>query len=451
MRLARPQRLPRRGRRTTAAAAVVTLTLTLALGAQATAAPPQPAGDDASSPAAARQYEVAGLDTVAERTRLARTGTTIDEVRASSVVVTADAAEARRLRDRGYALRDLAATGRLDATRAAQPGAYHTYEEVLAAVQEAEAAHPDLVSSEVIGQSYEGRDIVAVKISANVGTDEAEPEVLFTHGQHAREHLTEEMALYIIEELSSQYGTDEQITSLLDSREVWVIPTVNPDGKVYDQESGEFQMWRKNRQPNEGTSAVGTDLNRNWAYEWGCCGGSSGDPASETYRGSGPESGVETGVVADFVRGRVVGGEQQITAHIDWHTYSELVLWPYGFTTDDIAEGLTQDDADTYAAVGTEMADTNGYTPMQSSDLYVTDGDVNDWMWADQGIFSFTFEMYPTSEAEGGFYPPGDVIDRETSRNREAVLILLDYADCMYRAIGAEAEYCSAGFAARPN
>ncbi|RKN04854.1 M14 family metallopeptidase [Streptomyces radicis] len=434
------RRFPR-GRRTAIAATVLTLALAVTTGAQATAAP----DDRAPAAEAVRQYEVGDVATADARTALARTGTAIDEVRSSSVVITADEAHAERLADLGYELTALTTpTERGGPITAAAPGDYHTYGEALAAVAEAEAAYPDLVSSQVIGQSHEGRDIVAVKVSANVAVDEDEPEVLFTHNQHAREHLTVEMALYTLGELTSQYGTDPEITALLDSREVWLIPSVNPDGKVYDQESGSFRSWRKNRQPNAGSSSTGTDLNRNWAYEWGCCGGSSGSPGSETYRGAAPESGPETTVVADFVRGRAVGGEQQITAHIDFHTYGELVLWPYGFTYADTAAGLTADDAAAFEALGTAMADSNGYTPQQSSDLYITDGTINDWLWADQGIFSFTFEMYPTSSGGGGFYPPGDVIDRETGRNREAVLTLLSYADCAYRAAGLEGEYCAA-------
>lgn len=432
-----------RGRQTAFATTVLALSLALAFGTQATAAPDTSAESTASERTTVRQYEVADVATAGQRTELARTGTAIDEVRASSVVVTADEEHAAQLADLGYTLTALTAPAERGVSAAA-PEDYHTYAETLAAVAEAEAAYPDLVSSQVIGQSYEGRDIVAVKVSANVAVDEDEPEVLFTHNQHAREHLTVEMALYTLTELTSQYGTDAEITGLLDSREIWLIPSANPDGKVYDQESGAFQMWRKNRQPNEGSSAVGTDLNRNWDYEWGCCGGSSGSPSGETYRGSAPESGTETGVVADFVRGRVVDGTQQITAHIDFHTYSELVLWPYGYTYDRTGPGLTEDDAAAFEALGTAMADTNGYTPQQSSDLYITDGSINDWAWADQGIFSFTFEMYPTSQAGGGFYPPGNVIDRETSRNREAVLTLLSYADCVYRAAGLEGEYCAA-------
>lgn len=438
-----PRTTPR-GRRTTLLAAVASLGLALTLGVQASASPatgsdtgPGPA--PVAGPGTAAQYVVGDLTTRAERTALVRDGAAIDEVREDSVVITAEPAEADRLRQLGWDLTAVPTT-----RQAASPEDYHTYEEVLAAVDDAVARYPDLVSSQVIGTSHEGTDIVAVKISDNVGTDEDEPEVLFTYNQHAREHLTVEMALYTLTELTSRYGSDAQVTELVDAREIWLVPSVNPDGKTYDTASGSFRMWRKNRQPNEGTTTVGTDLNRNWAHEWACCGGSSASPGAETYHGPAPESAPETTVVADFVRSRVVDGEQQITAHIDWHTYSELVLWPYGYTYDDTAPGLTEDDAAAFTALGTAMAETNGYTPMQSSDLYITDGSVNDWMWAEYGIFSFTFEMYPTSSAGGGFYPPGDVIDRETSRNREAVLLLLDYADCPYRVIDAEQEYCGA-------
>ena len=86
----------------------------------------------------------------------------------------------------------------------------------------------------MIGASYEGRELWAVKISDNVGVDEGEPEVLLSAGQHAREHLTIEMALYLIDELTSRYATDPRIKGIVDSREIWIIPNVNPDGSEYD-------------------------------------------------------------------------------------------------------------------------------------------------------------------------------------------------------------------------
>ena len=107
----------------------------------------------------------------------------------------------------------------------------------------------------------------------------------------------------------------------------------------------------------------------------------------------------------------------------------------------DYLSGLTQDQRDTFATIGQSMGQSNGYTPEQSSDLYITDGSIDDWLWGSQKIFGYTFEMYPRSGG-GGFYPPDEVIERETSRNRDAVLQLLENADCMYRSIGKQEQNC---------
>lgn len=310
--------------------------------------------------------------------------------------------------------------------RAAFPAGYtgyHTYREVIAELGLLVAAHPDLVAVSSYGTSSRGRPLPLVKISDQVGQDENEPEVLFTCGLHAREHLTVEMCLHIADRLAQHPGK-------VADREVWIMPMTNPDGAMYDITGTGFHHWRKNRQPN-GDGTVGTDLNRNWGYRWGCCGGSSSAPGSPAYRGSAPFSAPETRALAEWVDSRVVGGEQQITAHIDWHSYSELVLWPYGYTRSDTAPGMTAAQAAIFRALGEAMAATNGYTAQQISDLYRTDGGINDWMWFEYGIWSFTIEMYPDSQRAGGFYPPDDVIDRETSRNDDAVDLLLRAADCV--------------------
>ncbi|MFW5415723.1 zinc carboxypeptidase [Nocardiopsis sp. CNT-189] len=403
------------------------------------------AADPADGPG---QYLVTGPDTAEERTEVARTGAAVDEVGDGSVVVTATEEQADEIDGLGHTVtalpgpEDRGGAGVRDFPP--QDSDFHSFAELNEVVDATVADHPDLAAKQVVGTSHEGRELIAVKITSDVGTDHDRPEVLFTHSQHAREHLTVEMAVYLLRTLTDEYGADPELTELVDTREIWILPNVNPDGSEYDIADGSYKSWRKNTQPNEGTGTTGTDLNRNWAYEWGCCGGSSGNPGDITYRGAAPESAPEVKQVADFVRSRVVGGEQQITAAIDFHTYGELVLWPYGHTYGDTAPGMSQDDYDAHAALGTMMADTNGYTPQQSSDLYITDGSINDWLWGDQGIFSFTFEMYPSSSGGGGFYPGDEVIPAETSRNREAVLTLLDYADCPYRSIGKEAEYCEA-------
>ncbi|HMJ80228.1 MAG TPA: M14 family zinc carboxypeptidase, partial [Candidatus Dormibacteraeota bacterium] len=189
---------------------------------------------------------------------------------------------------------------------------------------------------------------------------------------------------------------------------------------------------------------IGTDINRNYGYRWGCCGGSSSNPAAWNYRGPSAFSTPEAQAVRDFVLSRVVNGVQQIKTHVTFHTDGELILWPYGYTKTDIPADMTADDHATFVAMAKAMAAKNGYKPEQSSDLYVTDGDEIDWLYATQHIFSFTFEMYPKSSPYAApVYTPDELIARETARNRSALLYLIDIAWCPYAAIGKSATYCS--------
>ncbi|MFI0807690.1 M14 family metallopeptidase [Streptomyces echinatus] len=436
----------RGGRRTAALGALLALALAAPVSATAGHASADGVRKVTPSTDDVKQYEIHQSTTPVTRTAIQATGVTVDEADEETVVVSGRAKQIRALRRLGYDVQPLGAAPRRSGARLYDfPSAdakYHNYAEANAEIDQRLAAYPGIMSKRVIGKSYQGRDIIAIKVSDNVATDEDEPEVLFTAHQHAREHLTVEMALYLLRELGAGYGSDSRITNMVNSREIWIVPDLNPDGGEYDIASGSYRSWRKNRQPNSGSSAVGTDLNRNWDYKWGCCGGSSGSKSSETYRGASPESAPEVKVVADFVRSRVVGGKQQIKAGIDFHTYSELVLWPFGWTYNDTATGMTADDAAAFKAVGQKMAASNGYTPEQASDLYITDGSIDDYLWGTQKIFDYTFEMYPTSAWDGGFYPPDEVIERETSRNKDAVLQLLENADCMYRAIGKAGQYC---------
>ncbi|MFJ4643492.1 M14 family metallopeptidase [Streptomyces bobili] len=440
----------RSGRRTAALAALMALALAAPVSATATNAAAGSAAKPTASADDIRQYEIhVHHSTSRMRTAIAASGVSVDEADEETVVVSGRADQVKKLRAQGYEVAPLGAAPDRVAEGETRlydfPSAdsrYHNYAEMNAEIDQRVAAYPNIISKRVIGTSYQGRNIVAIKISDNVGTDEAEPEVLFTHHQHAREHLTVEMALYLIRELGAGYGTDSRVTSMVNNREIWIVPDLNPDGGEYDVATGSYRSWRKNRQPNSGSTAVGTDMNRNWAYRWGCCGGSSGSASSETYRGTAAESAPEVKVVANFVRSRVVGGVQQIKAGIDFHTYSQLVLWPFGYTSADTTTGMTADDRNAFATVGRSMAASNGYTPEQASDLYITDGSIDDYLWGTHKIFSYTFEMYPGSSGGGGFYPPDEVIERETARNKDAVLQLLENSDCMYRSIGKQAQYC---------
>ncbi|MEX1171103.1 MAG: M14 family metallopeptidase, partial [Chloroflexota bacterium] len=303
---------------------------------------------------------------------------------------------------------------------------YHNEWEMIVKIREMEVAYPEIVDVFTVGKSYYGRYIWAAKVSDNVGTDEAEPEVLFDALHHAREHLTIEQILDQFDLLTSRYGTDSRIGSIVDSREIWFIFALNPDGWAYDLTGSPYRGWRKNRQPNAGTTAIGTDPNRNYDYRWGCCGGSSGNKSAWNYRGASPFSAPETRVMRDFVRSRVIGGKQQIRTHVTFHTNGELILYPYGYTYTNVPSDMTLDDHRTFVAMAGAMAAKNGYKAQQSSDLYITDGDQIDWMYGRHRIFSFTYELYPpeTVAKPTDHEPPDEVIAVQTARNREALLYL---------------------------
>jgi carboxypeptidase T len=326
---------------------------------------------------------------------------------------------------------------------------YHSYRSMSRHVREVATAHPGIVRIFSLGRSEEGRRILAAEVSDRPGEDEGEPEILLDGLHHAREVLSGEMAIAVLGLLASRYGTTgevgRRVTRLVDTRRTWIVFMVNPDGVEFDRgggplDGGRHRGWRKNRQPTPGSSAVGTDLNRNWGYRWGCCGGSSGSPGSHDYRGPAAWSAPEVRAVRDFVESRVVDGRQRITAHISFHSAGEMVLWPYGHTRRDRPPDMTELDHRALVALGKDMATRSRYRPQQSSDLYPTDGDMIDWMYGRQRVFSFTFELYPRGGAPSArWYPPARVIPRETSRNHDAVLRLMDLADCPYRVLGQKA------------
>jgi carboxypeptidase T len=396
----------------------------------------------------ARTFRLDGPLNQQTRATIENAGATIGEVGKRYAVVTAARREIRDIAETGVftiqeqADRGPSAEGRTIDGFPPEDSAYHDYGEMSAEVRRVADAYPSIVRRFSLGESYEGRDLWAVKISDDVTADEDEPEVLFVGLHHAREHLTVEMALYTLRLFADNYGTDPRIRGIVDSREVYVVFALDPDGGEYDIADGYYHAWRKNRQPNGGSTHPGTDLNRNYGYGWGCCDGSSGDPANRFYRGSSAFSAPETARLRDFVDGRVVDGEQQIETAIDFHTKGESIMWPYGYTLADVPSDMAQDDRDAFVAMGEAMSTTNGYTPQQMSDAYIQDGTMEDWAYGVHGIFAYVFELYPKGP-NPGFYPPDEAIARETERNREALLYIAEQADCPYRSIGKEAQHCA--------
>jgi carboxypeptidase T len=332
-----------------------------------------------------------------------------------------------------------AAPGGASAFPTADSG-YHTYSELTAAIRAVESAHPGLVRISSIGRSHEGRELWVAKVSDNVGTDEAEPEVLLDGGHHGREHLSVEMALAVLRRLTDRYATDSAIKRRVDGTETWILFNLNPDGTTYDGGGATYRDWRKNRQPTPGTSAIGTDLNRNYGWKWGCCGGSSGSPTHENYRGPKPWSAPEVAALKRFVDGRVVGGRQQIRIHLSFHSFGRVVVWPWAHTSAGVPDA---DDRAALAAIGNEMARLASYRGMQSHALYPTDGDQIDWMYGAHRIFSYTVELADRK------YPPDEMIATETTRAMPAVMYALDRAACPWSAIGRGAVHCPPSWVSR--
>ena len=330
---------------------------------------------------------------------------------------------------------------------------YHTYDELNADMQSVASTYGKTGTYKIarmfsIGDSFEGRPIEGMKISDHPFRDENEPEVLVECNMHAREHLTAEQCLYIIHLLTDNYGQPtalgQRVTKIVNTREIWIIPMLNPDGAMFDISGGTFHGWRKNRQTNPGSTKIGIDLNRNWSYMWGCCKGSGRKPKSNKYRGAYPFEAVEDQDLRDFILSRRVNGVQQITRRSTSTATASMCFTRTRTRRRRRSAGYDPGRPRRAAALAKAMASRNGYQAMQGSSMYIYDGDFIDWAYGDQHIFPFTWEMYPKwGCACGGFKPP----IRSSRRRRAATLMLRCISSSRRRARtprpDSAAKYCS--------
>lgn len=294
---------------------------------------------------------------------------------------------------------------------------FRTYDEINAYLLNLANQFPDLIDIESAGASVEGRTINVATITA--GEPAGKPAIFFNAAEHAREWISPMTAMYITDQVARRYGSDARITSLLDDLTIYIMPVTNPDGYQYSWDADRF--WRKNRR-NNGDGTSGVDINRNYGAGWGGL-GSSGSTSSDIYRGESPFSEPETRVVRDFILDR-----PEILAHIDYHSFSQLILWPFGYVSDEPASP----DIDVLAGLGVEMSnlisDFSGrfYVPQPAHDLYIASGVATDWAYEIGGLFSWTFELRPDSGSFDGFAPPADQIIPTGEENLEAALLLAD-------------------------
>ncbi|KAI1739792.1 hypothetical protein F4680DRAFT_135953 [Xylaria scruposa] len=204
--------------------------------------------------------------------------------------------------------------------------AYHPYADHVQYWAELQAAFPNNSELIVAGASFEGRPIQGIHLWGKGGKD-SKPAIFFNGNVHAREWITSVVVEYILYQLVTGYENDTLVQKVLDNYDFYVLPVVNPDGFVYTQTTD--RLWRKNRQVRSNTTAVGTDINRNWAVGWGGD-GSSPNPSSETFSGFAPHDTPETAALAAYAG--ALRDRHGIKLYVDWHSYAQVILLSYGYT-----------------------------------------------------------------------------------------------------------------------
>uniref|UniRef100_A0A8B9WSG8 Carboxypeptidase A1 n=1 Tax=Bos mutus grunniens TaxID=30521 RepID=A0A8B9WSG8_BOSMU len=251
-------------------------------------------------------------------------------------------------------------------------------------------SYPHLVSAVKIGHSFENRLMYVLKFSTGKGRQR--PAIWLNAGIHAREWISSATAIWTARKIACDYGRDLVITSILEKMDIFLLPVANPDGYVYTHTHN--RLWRKTRSVNPRSTCIGADPNRNWDSHFGGV-GTSNDPCSDTYHGLHAHSEVEVKSVADFIT-----NHGDFKCLIDLHSYSQLVMYPYGYTTSRVPDA---DELDMVARNASKaMASLSGTqyrVGSVGSIVYTASGNTIDWAY-DNGIkYAFCFELRDT-----GFY-----------------------------------------------
>ena len=362
--------------------------------------------DRAELQALASQFQHLIVDRRTRTVRLEADAHDIDALRAAGIEIDIDAAATQQMRDATNAV-----FGRPSGRAKSISGyaCYRTVEETYTSMQQLATTKPALAQVVDIGPSWQksvnsasGYTMKVLRLS-NSATDAAipdKPHMVVLSSIHAREYTPAELMTRFGEWLVNGYGTDAEATWLLDNYRFHLVLQGNPDGRK-KAETG--LSWRKNTNNGNGgacsANSVGTDLNRNFPFHWSTvAGGSSGDPCNETYRGPLRASEPETQNIVRYVAG-TQGSDGSYSGGIfpdrradlasaaapddyrglfmDIHSYSQLVLWPWGDTSS-AAPNMAP-----LRTLGRRLAYFNSYRPQQSAELYGTDGATDDFAYGD--------------------------------------------------------------------
>ncbi|XP_056137551.1 carboxypeptidase A5 [Lampris incognitus] len=292
---------------------------------------------------------------------------------------------------------------------------YHSISEIYRFQDMLVAENPNLVSKIVIGQSYEGRPLNVLKFSTG-GTNR--PAIWIDTGIHSREWVTQASGTWFAKKIVTDYGRDPALTAILNKMDIFLEIVTNPDGFSFTQTTN--RMWRKTRKPNSGSSCVGVDPNRNWDAAFGGA-GASGNPCSETYRGPRPHSESEVKSIVDFVK-----SHGNLKAFISIHAYSQMLLYPYGYTKTPAKDQRELHELARKAI--NDLASLHGtryrYGSIIST-IYQASGSTIDWTY-NQGIkYSYTFELRDTGRY--GFLLPASQILPTAKETWLALMAIMDH------------------------
>jgi len=383
--------------------------------------------------------------TADEVTELEQLGFDVAHEHGGEAQIIGDEAVAEELRALGHdpeffdtVYKEVGATAQQEGT---YYGGYRTVDTIEAHLEEVAAAHPDLTQLHDIGDSWlktegqGGHDVYAICITkladGDCGTDpdSAKPRFSLVAQIHAREIATGEIALRWIDKLVDGYGTDAEVTELMDTTELWVVPVANPDGADIVASGGDDPiLQRKNANDSNGNcgDGLGIDLNRNSSFEWGA---DSTNPCSETYQGPTAASEPETQAVEDLLRAihpdqRGAGADDAAPddardVFLTLHSYGEYIIVPWGYTSD-----VAPNDAQ-LRELGAAMSASNGYFVGTNDDTvgYSTSGTTDDMAYGELGVASFTFEIGPDFGNCGGFFPAFTCVDDSLWPENEGALM----------------------------
>uniref|UniRef100_A0A3Q1GRK4 Carboxypeptidase A2 (pancreatic) n=1 Tax=Acanthochromis polyacanthus TaxID=80966 RepID=A0A3Q1GRK4_9TELE len=283
-------------------------------------------------------------------------------------------------------------------TRNLNFGTYHTLDTIYSWMDTLVAQHPNLITKQEIGKSYENRPMYVLKFSTG-GSNR--PAIWIDTGIHAREWVSSATGVWTANKIATDYGTDASLTSLLNSMDIYLMILTNPDGYVYTHSSN--RMWRKTRSRNSGSTCRGVDPNRNWDAGFGGPGASS-SPCSESYRGPSANSEIEVKNIVDLIT-----SHGNFKAFISVHSYSQLLMYPYGYSYTNVPDQAELDSIGRAAVQKlTSLYGTSYRVGSIIRIIYQASGGSIDWSY-NQGIkYSFAFELRDTGRY--GFILPASQI-----------------------------------------